>query len=108
MHDSQVADELIEMIGKADYLIADKAYDSNAIREKARTHGMNAVIPKRSRNKGANTNFDPYLYKLRHLIENLFARLKQFRSIATRYEKLARNFKSMIYLACMIIRAKLN
>ena len=51
---------------------------------------------------------DSYLYKLRHLVENMFARLKQFRSIATRYEKLARNFESMIYLACIIIHAKVN
>ena len=55
-----------------------------------------------------NPDFDSYLYKLRHLVENAFARLKQFRSIATRYEKLARNFKSMLYLACSIIHAKLN
>ena len=51
---------------------------------------------------------DSYLYKLRHLVENMFARLKQFRSIATRYEKLARNFESMIYLACIIIHVKVN
>ncbi|WP_211181330.1 transposase, partial [Psychrobacter cibarius] len=47
-------------------------------------------------------------YKLRHLVENTFARLKHFRSIATRYEKLARNYKSMLYLACTMIHCKLN
>ena len=108
VHDSQVANELIQMIGQAGYLIADKGYDSDAIREAARKRCIHPVIPTRRRAKGANIGFDRYLYKLRHLIENLFARLKQFRSIATRYEKLARNFKSMLYLACMIIHAKVN
>ena len=52
--------------------------------------------------------FDYYLYKLRHLVENTFARLKNFRSITTRPKKLARNYKSMLYLACTMIHCKLN
>ena len=103
VHDSQVAGDLIEMIGQADYFIADKGYDSEPIRDKARMHDMISVIPKRKNAKQPNPDFDSYLYKLRHLVENMFARLKHFRSIATRYEKLARNFKSMLYLACTII-----
>lgn len=108
MHDSQVANDLIEVIQEAQYFIADKGYDSQEIRDKAIEHGMKAIIPKRKNAKQPNPDFDSYLYKLRHLVENAFARLKQFRSIATRYEKLARNFKSMLYLACSIIHAKLN
>lgn len=108
VHDSQVANDLIEVIQEARYFIADKGYDSQEIRDKAIEHGMKAIIPKRKNAKQANPDFDSYLYKLRHLVENAFARLKQFRSIATRYEKLARNFKSMLYLACTIIHAKLN
>ena len=69
---------------------------------------MVAVIPMTKNAKQPNMEFDSYLYKLRHLVENMFARLKHFRSIATRYEKLARNFSSMLYLACTIIHAKLN
>jgi transposase len=69
---------------------------------------MKPVIPKRKNAKQPSPDFDSYLYKLRHLVENMFARLKQFRSIATRYEKLARNFESMIYLACIIIHSKVN
>ncbi len=90
------------------YFIADKGYDSQAIRDKAIEHGMKAVIPKRKNAKQPNLDFDSYLYKLRHLVENMFARLKHFRSIATRYEKLVRNFKSMLYLACSLIHCKLN
>ncbi|MCK6158356.1 MULTISPECIES: IS5-like element IS1301 family transposase [Moraxellaceae] len=108
VHDSQVANDLIEVIQEAQYFIADKGYDSQEIRDKAIEHGMKAIIPKRKNAKQPNPDFDSYLYKLRHLVENAFARLKQFRSIATRYEKLARNFKSMLYLACSIIHAKLN
>nr|WP_159768140.1 IS5-like element IS1301 family transposase [Enhydrobacter sp. 8BJ] len=108
VHDSQVANDLIEVIQEAQYFIADKGYDSQEIRDKAIEHGMKAIIPKRKNAKQPNPDFDSYLYKLCHLVENAFARLKQFRSIATRYEKLARNFKSMLYLACSIIHAKLN
>ena len=70
--------------------------------------GMIPVIPKRANTKKSNPEFDSYLYKLRHLVENMFARLKHFRSIATRYEKLARNFKSMLYLAYTIIHCQVN
>ncbi|MEH6666827.1 MAG: IS5 family transposase, partial [Psychrobacter sp.] len=108
VHDSQIAGELIEMIGQADYFIADKGYDSECIRDKARSHNMIPVVPKRKNAKQPNPEFDSYLYKLRHLVENMFARLKHFRSIATRYEKLARNFKSMLYLACTIVHCKMN
>ena len=108
VHDSQVASDLIELVGEADYLIADKGYDSEVIRDKARSNGMIPIIPKRANAKKPNPDFDRYLYKLRHLVENMFARLKHFRSIATRYEKLARNFKSMLYLASTIIHCKMN
>ena len=111
VHDSQIVGELIEMIemiGQADYFNADKGYDSEAIRDKARSHNMIPIVPKRKNAKQPNPEFDSYLYKLRHLVENMFARLKHFRSIATRYEKLARNFKSMLYLACTIIHCKVN
>lgn len=91
-----------------DKLIADKGYDSESIRDKALSCDMIPVIHKRKNAKHPNPEFDSYLYKLRHLVENMFARLKHFRSIATRYEKLARNFKSMLYLACTIIHCKIN
>lgn len=107
VHDAKVADKIIDNVGQASHFIADKGYDSEAIRSKARDAGMNPIIPRKSNSKKANPEFDSHLYKLRHLVENLFARLKHFRSIATRFEKLARNYKSMVYLACSIIWAKL-
>ncbi|WP_416202805.1 IS5 family transposase [Acinetobacter sp. TGL-Y2] len=106
VHDSQVASQLIELVGEAEYLIADKGYDSENIREVARNHHMIPIIPRKSNSKKVNVEFDHYLYGLRHLVENAFARLKHFRSIATRFEKLARNYKSMLFLACSFIWCK--
>ena len=83
--------------------MGDKGYDSEKIRDQARASKMNPVIPRRSNSKKPNPEFDSHLYKMRHLVENLFARLKHYRSIATRFEKLARNFKSAVYLACSMI-----
>jgi transposase len=108
VHDSQIAPKLIERIGEADYWIADKGYDSEGIRECARKKGMKPIIPRRCNSHKANPEFDKYLYKIRHLVENLFARLKHFRSIATRFEKLARNFKAMMFIACTFIWLKLK
>ena len=69
---------------------------------------IKAMIHKSNNAKAPNPEFDSYLYKLRHLVENMFAGLKHFRSIVTHYEKLARNFKSMLYLSCTIVHYKMN
>ncbi len=53
-------------------LMADKGYDSECIRDKARSHNMIPVVPKRKNAKQPNPEFDSYLYKLRHLVENMF------------------------------------
>ena len=108
VHDATEADTIIEKIGTAEHFIADKGYDSDLIRETARRAGMSPVIPRRGNSTKPNPEFDAFLYKLRHLVENLFARLKHFRSIAMRFEKLARNFKSIVYLACSLVWAKLK
>lgn len=108
VHDSQVAPELIERIEQADCWIADKGYDSEEIRECAKKKGMKPIIPRRFNSCKNNPEFDKHLYKIRHLIENLFARLNQFRSIATRFEKLARNLKSLVFIACSFIWLKLK
>lgn len=97
VHDSKVAHQLMGLLKEAEYFIADKGYDSAAIRDQAKQDGMKPVIPRRSNSNKSNPEFDSYLYKLRHLVENLFAKLKHFRSIATRFDKLARNFKSILY-----------
>jgi len=82
----------------ADLLIADKAFDA----DKRVRAGKSAVIPPRP-NRIRFPGFDPELYKARHLIENFFCKLKQFRAIATRYDKTARNFLAAIHLAATTI-----
>ena len=86
----------------ADTLIADKAFDADErVIEPLRKAGKTIVTPSKS-NRTIKRSYDEDLYKARHLIENFFARLKQFRAIATRYDKRAANFLGAIYLAASI------
>jgi len=90
-------------ITKADALLADKAYDADErVRQKLEEKGCMAVIPPKS-NRKTPPDYDKDIYKERHLIENFFARLKQYRAIATRYDKTALNFLGAIYLAAIVI-----
>jgi transposase len=101
-HDLVGADALLPQMA-ADLLIADKAFDADKrVLEPLAAAGKSAVIPLR---QGRTTPraFDPELYKARHLIENFFCKLKQFRAIATRYDKTARNFLAAVHLAAATI-----
>jgi len=81
-------------------VVADKGYDNEALRDKIKEKGSTSIIPRRSSSKVGNEDMDWCLYKYRHLVENAFARLKHYRSIATRYDKLKRNYRSSVALAC--------
>lgn len=83
-------------------VMGDKGYDANALIALITQMGAQAVIPPR-RNRLEQREYDHHLYKDRNLVERFFGRLKQFRRIATRYEKLTRNFTSMLNLACAYI-----
>lgn len=85
--------------------IMDKGYDSDAIRAYVNQLGGIAVIPPKS-NRALKPAFDEHLYCERHRIENLFARLKAYRRIATRYEKLLSSFAAMLSLACILVWLK--
>lgn len=78
-------------------LIGDKAYDTEAVIEHARAVGARAVIPPRC-NRLHQRRYSRNAYRRRNLIERCFCRLKQFRRIATRYEKLAERFVSFVSL----------
>ena len=97
VHDITQGPALIEGLS-AEQVIADKGYDSDGFIAMIQASGALAVIPAR-KNRRTPRAHDRHAYRERHLIECLFNRLKQFRRIATRYEKLARNFLSMISLA---------
>ncbi len=81
-------------------LLQIKGYDHEALRDLIKQQKFIPVIPRKSNSKIGNDDMDWGLYKLRHLVENIFARLKHFRAIATRYDKLKRNYASMLALAC--------
>ena len=86
----------------AEFIVADKGYDSDAFVETIRAQGSQAVIPPRS-NRLNPRAFDRHIYKDRNLIERFFCRIKQFRRIATRYDKLANSFLALIHLACAVV-----
>jgi transposase len=87
----------------ADTLLADKGYDADErVIERLQQQGKTAVIPPK-RNRTHPREYDRDLYKARHLIENFFVTLKQYRAIATRYDKRAKNFLGAIYLAATVI-----
>ena len=101
-HDLQGADWLLPQV-KAPTLLADKAYHADArLIKPLAVRGITAIIPPK-KNHITPMPYDKHLYKARHLIENFFCKLKRFRSIATRYDKTARNFLAAIYLASITI-----
>ena len=99
--DAPQADALIEDL-PAEVVMADAAYDSDKIRRKIKDKGAQAVIPNNP-SRAIRHPIDKHLYAQRHLIECCFSKLKQFRRIATRYEKTARNYLAMIALAATIL-----
>lgn len=100
VHDCKAAPEFIEKLPPSDYKIADKGYDSEKVRESIQKNSSIPIIPRKSNSRTGNADMDWCLYKYRHLVENVFARLKHFRAIATRYDKLKRNYESMVALGC--------
>lgn len=88
----------------AEYLLADRGYDSNKIVEKAVSAGMQAVIPSK-KNRKEQRAYDKELYKLRHLVENAFLHLKRWRGIATRYAKYTSSFEAAVQIRCISLWA---
>ena len=100
--DLEGADYLLAQI-EADIVLGDKGYDAEGrVIKPLQERGKTVVIPPR-RNRKNQREYDKELYKARHLIENFFAKLKQYRGIATRYDKRAGNFLGAIYLAAAVI-----
>jgi transposase len=86
----------------AEYVIADKGYDSEAFVLHLKERDAEAVIPSRA-NQKVQREIDTHLYKERHLIENQIGKLKQFRRVFSRFDKLAKNYLSFIYFASSVI-----
>jgi transposase len=101
-HDCPLAERLVRRTRTARKLLGDKAYDSAELREWLDEHGTKPVIPNKS-NRKQPFSFDKKSYKQRHRIENAFCRLKDFRRIATRYDRLPRNFLASICLVAALV-----
>ena len=96
-----MAASLIEAAGPFTRLIADRGYDTNAIRALVAARGAEAVIPSTT-SRRAPIPYDRDAYRARNLVERLWCRLKDWRRIATRYDKLAANYMAGVFLAAAI------
>jgi transposase len=101
VHDVTEAQGLLLGI-EAEAVIADKAFDSNELIDFIRAAGAKAVIPARS-NRRSKRRLDRKRYRDRNLIERFFCRLKHFRRVATRYDKLAQRYSSFIALTAAVV-----
>jgi len=99
--DIKAAPALLERAGRMRYLLGDKGYDADSLRRSLREVGATPVIPGRC-NRKRTIRYDKQRYRGRDLVGNAFCCLKDFRRIATRYDKLAANFLSAVALATAI------
>ena len=99
--DVKAVPDLLPRLSGTRYLIADKGYDADGLRRELRDRGVVPVIPGRT-SRRRTIRHDERRYRDRHLVENAFCRLKDFRRIATRYDRLARNFLSAAALAAVV------
>jgi transposase len=102
INDIVLAPALIAAAGPIKCLIADKAYDANSLRQLLANQGAKAVIPSTA-SRNQPIPYNKAIYRQRNLIERMFARLKDFRRVATRYDKLARNFLAGAIIAATVV-----
>ena len=100
--DISAAPALLDKCPAPRRLLADKGYDANSLRRRLAQGGTEAVIPS-TRSRKAAIPYDTDAYRTRNLIERAFCRLKDWRRIATRYDKLANNFASAVAIAAILI-----
>jgi transposase len=103
--DISQAPALLDQAPNTQAVIADKGYDADALVERIQAQHAEAIIPPRS-NRKQPRDYDRHRYQARNLVERFFSRLKQFRRIATRYEKLASHFAAMVTCGCIMIWLK--
>jgi transposase len=101
-HDGRSATDMLEGLGKGQILLADRAYDSNALRQAMTAQGAWACVKPMPGRKNPPA-FSPFLYRYRNLVERFFAKIKHYRAIATRYEKHAENYLALVKLAAIRI-----
>ena len=99
--DCKVAEQLI-FDANVDYILADKAYDTDEILALIKAEGAEAVIPPKKNRKNQRW-FDRDIYRLRCLVENAFLKLKKWRGIATRYAKNSASFLAAVHIRCLAL-----
>ena len=97
-HDGRSAADMLGDLRAGQVLIADRAYDSDLLRQAMTARGVWANIKPLARRRDKPA-FSPFLYRSRNLVERFFNKLKHFRRVATRFDKLARNFLAAVALA---------
>lgn len=106
IHDATVAIDMLSRLDISDStILADKAYGTNEILDYIQLQDGDDVIPPKSNTRNP-WRCDWVLYKERHLVECFFLKLKQFRRVATRYDKLASSFLAFVYIAAIAILLK--
>lgn len=106
-HDMQAAAALIGELPQGAMLLADRGYDANSVRELAAERGAWANIPPKSNRKDPIC-FSPLLYRARNRVERFFNKIRQFRRIATRYDKHAANYLASLKLVCVRLLVRAN
>ena len=101
VNDLAMAVPLLSEAGPVRRVVADRAYDANTLRQFLAEHGVEAVIPSTASRKQP-IPYDRTAYRQRNLIERMFGRLKDWRRIATRYDKLANNYLAALHLAAIV------
>jgi len=97
-HDGRSAADMLQGLGAGQILIADRAYDSDLLRQTMTARGVFANIKPLARRLDKPA-FSPFLYRSRNRVEHFFNKLKHFRAVATRYEKHAANYLALVKLA---------
>ncbi len=100
-HDGRSAEDMLDTVGPRQTLLADRAYDSDALRQRLAERQAEAVIPTTTSRKQP-IPYDTIAYRQRNTVERLWARLKDYRRVATRYDKLADNFLAGVLIAAIV------
>ena len=106
-HDGRSAADMLGGIGKGEILLADRAYDSDLLRQTMAARGVWANIKPLARRLDKPA-FSPFLYRYRNLVERFFNKLKHFRAVATRFEKHDANYLALVKLAASRIWMRAN
>ena len=106
-HDGKSAEDMLEQMQRGQILLADRAYDSDAMRKRLAERGAWANVKPMPNRKNVPA-FSAFLYKYRNLVERFFNKLKHFRGVATRYDKRADNYLAGVKLASLRIWMRFN